>query len=88
LHNKVTKGAFVGNTLTHNASTDHDTASAAKILKDLHEQKAIEGRVAGESDQSNSRLNQVDILRQTDRLSRSAGRFRSWILQSKSDLHP
>jgi hypothetical protein len=29
--------------------TNHDAASAAKILKDLHEQKAIEGRAAGKS---------------------------------------
>ncbi|KAF1843896.1 Tat binding protein 1-interacting [Cucurbitaria berberidis CBS 394.84] len=35
LHNKVTK------------VVDHGTAAAAKVLKDLHEQKQIEGRPAG-----------------------------------------
>jgi hypothetical protein len=34
--------------LPKKTTTDRKAASAAKILKDLHEQKAIEGRAAGE----------------------------------------
>lgn len=53
LHNKVTKGAFRETQrrcemlLLMQVKLTYEVAAAAKILKDLHEQKLIEGRTAG-----------------------------------------
>ncbi|KAI4930469.1 uncharacterized protein J4E92_004301 [Alternaria infectoria] len=45
-------------------------ASAAKILKDLHEQKAIEGRAAGELGRAYLQFISIDNFRQANRIPR------------------
>jgi hypothetical protein len=55
------------------AVTNVDAAAAAKLLKDLHEQRQIEGRPAGESPSSCSHTTRLKHTRQANRLPRHSG---------------
>jgi hypothetical protein len=55
------------------AVTNVDAAAAAKLLKDLHEQRQIEGRLAGESSSSCSHMTRLKHTRQANRLPRHSG---------------